>query len=298
MPIGMFMLSLFSVIALADYGPPKDVESNVQLAKDAVAKYKALNDSILSYYADIKFTNQLCSNLNSSNANACSGSPICEEFNQKPIKDKASYCMNEFLKLRGKGDLLHLNNKDFLFGMNDSKYANFPVLGGSLIKDVSRLELLITNSQTYLKSAYQIFAQKYMDALNQEYQAISINAELQGKIRGNCIYLKQAIDDMETLFLINSENPDYGVWFQFATKINALKVIANELRPKCPKNFQPADYRDIATRVQSFLSKIDREKWVVNRCALLEQDRNYSDICTTKDSTNPYFINLLIGGTK
>lgn len=232
------------------------------MAKEVVAKYKALNDSLLSYFADIKFTNQLCSNLNSSMTNACSGPALCKEFNQKSVKDKAAYCMNEFLRLKGKGDLLHLNNKDFLFGMSDSKYANFPALNGSLIQDASRLETLVTNSQIFLTSAHQIFAQKYMDALNQEYQVISINVELQGKIRGNCIYLKQAIDDMETIYLINSDNPDYGVWFQFATKIKALKVIANTLRPKCPKNFQPADYGDIATRVQSFLSKLDKEKWV------------------------------------
>lgn len=274
---------------------PTGIQYNVLMAKDAVGKYKGLNDSIMVYYDEINSLVNLCNQVNESTISKCNDKSACDSFLAKNYKEKITYCMNESRRLKNKGDLVQLKSKIYLDELNEEKFVNFKSLEKSLVEEYNSNKKLVESAQKFLNSSHQIFQQKYKDIWVQEYKTATANAELRGKIKGNCIFLKQQLDETEVIFLINQSDLNYGLWYQFNQQVKALRSIADNIRPKCPADWQPGDYSVLESKVSSQLQKIDKKKWLTEKCNKIKSNKNYGDVCLSRNIGESQLMNILIG---
>jgi len=290
----IFLFQGLSITSLASPAP-SGIEYNVSMAKDAVGKYKGLNDSMMGYYDDINSLINLCNQVNATAINKCADKTVCDSFLTKNYKEKITYCMNESRRLKNKGDIVHLKSKIYLDELNEEKYANLKSLEKSLVEEYNSNKKLVESAQNFLNSSHLLFQQKYKDIWTQEYKTATENAELRGKIKGNCIFLKQQLDETETVFLINQSDLDYGLWYQFNQQVKALRSIADNIRPKCPADWQPADYASLEAKVSSQLQKIDKKKWLVEKCKKIKSNKYYGDVCLSRNIGESQPMNILMG---
>lgn len=274
---------------------PAEIQYNVSMAKDAVGKFKSLNDSMMGYYEEINSLINLCNQVNETAINKCTDKNVCDSFLGKKYKEKITYCMNEARRLKNRGDLVQLKSNIYLSELNEEKYANFKSLEKSLVDEYNSSKKLVESAQSFLNSSHQIFQQKYKDIWTQEYKTATANAALRGKIKGNCIFLNEQFDETETIFSINQSDLDYGLWYQFYQQVKALRSIADNIRPKCPVDWQPADYAGLETKVSSQLQKIDKKQWLVEKCKKIKSNKYYGDVCLSRDIGESQLMNILIG---
>jgi hypothetical protein len=288
---------LFKSLAFAG-GAPVTLQENQLLSKEIVGKYKSLNDSMMGYYGEIYSILSLCSQVNGLIINKCTNKKQCDDFVAMKFKDKISYCMMEFRRLRNKGDLVKKKKNLFYDELHDVKHENLNPTAETLREGYVKLGNVLGSAQMFLKEAYQVYGIKFQEIMLEEYKKISTNAELKGKLKGQCILLKQQINDLENLFLLNAPDLDYGHGYQFYNQVKATRTISDTLRPKCPTNWQPANYIDLEARALAQLQKLDKKKWLLNKCRKIKENKNYSEVCSSRNIGEAQLMNILIGVSK
>lgn len=292
------LIILLSSSTFANQTPPQEIQSNINLSKEAVAKFKNLNDSMIGYNMEVKQTKTLCERIIDISENDCIGMATCSQFVRFSMRERISFCMNEFGRIKNNGEFIELKQTSFLVELTSAKYLNFPTLRISLKEEANHLQNSLKKTQKFLQLSNGIFRQKYFDLLNQEYLDISQKAEMKGKLKGRCIYLKQKVNDLELQYLLSVEQKDFGTWYLLLNRIRAYKQMADGLREKCPMNFQPADYSVLELKTQSFLEKIDKNQWMQESCEKVRKNPHYKDICDLKHINNDYFIHAMTGAKR
>lgn len=292
------LIILLSSSTFANQTPPQEIQSNINISKEAVAKFKNLNDSMIGYNMEVKQAKTLCERIINISENDCIGMANCSQFIRFSTREKISFCMNEFNRIKNNGEFIELKQTSFHVELNSARYLNFPTLRISLIEETNHLQTSLKKTQDFLQLSNGIFRQKYFDLLNQEYLYVSQKAEMKGKVKGRCIYLKQKVNDLELQYLLSLEQKDFGTWYLLLNRIRAYKQMANALRAKCPINFQPADYSALELKTQSFLETIDKNQWMRESCEKVRKNPHYKDICELKHINNDYFINAMTGAKR